>query len=137
VQLSREIKTALDSGAILAALAMVYVGIDTMALLACPLGKAEQSKGDFILWVDTYLRAEPDSDYQYEGADVYAARCAMLHSYGSVAGKIGSQGSSGGLSIRVRHRFLNNAAGKSPGKREKTVSALTKSWARQACNPSE
>jgi hypothetical protein len=85
VQLTREIRTAQDSGAILAALAMVYVGIDTMALLACPLGKAEQTKGDFIKWVDTYLRAQPPSDYQYEGADVYAARCALLHSYGSVA----------------------------------------------------
>jgi hypothetical protein len=51
--------------------------------------------------------------------------------------KIGSQGSSGGLSIRARHRFRNNAAGKSSGKREKAISARKKSRARQACNPSE
>ena len=85
VQLTREIRTAHESGANLAAMAMVYVGIDTMALLACPLGKTEQSKEDFIQWVDTYLRVQPPSDYQYEGADVYAARCALLHSYGGVA----------------------------------------------------
>ena len=48
VQLTREIRTAHESGANLAAMAMVYVGIDTMALLACPLGKTEQSKEDFI-----------------------------------------------------------------------------------------
>jgi hypothetical protein len=64
---------------------MVYVGIDTMALLACPLGQTEQAKKDFIAWVDKYLRADSASDYQYEGADVYAARCALLHSYGSIA----------------------------------------------------
>jgi hypothetical protein len=85
LQLSREISTAQDSGAFWAALAMVYVGIDTMALLACPPGQTEQTKKDFILWVDKYLRADPASDYQYEGADVYAARCALLHSYGSIA----------------------------------------------------
>lgn len=69
----------------MAALAMVYIGIDSMALLACPVGQAEQSKRDFISWVDTYLRADPASDYQYAGDDVYAARCAVLHSYGSIA----------------------------------------------------
>jgi hypothetical protein len=85
LNISREISTAWNSGAFAAALAMVYVGIDTMALLACPLGQAEQTKKDFIVWVNEYLRADPASDYQYEGADVYAARCALLHSYGSVA----------------------------------------------------
>jgi hypothetical protein len=80
-QLSREISRARDSGAFWAALALVYVGIDTMALLACPFGQAEQKKKDFIRWVDKYLRADPASEYQYEGVDVYAARCALLHSY--------------------------------------------------------
>ena len=78
LNISGEISRAWNSGAFVAALAMVYVGIDTMALLACPLGQPEQTKKDFILWVDKYLRADPASDYQYEGADVYAARCALL-----------------------------------------------------------
>jgi hypothetical protein len=64
---------------------MVYVGLDTMALLACPVGKQSQSRADFIAWVDKYLSADTGSEYQYEGIDVYAARCAVLHSYGSVA----------------------------------------------------
>ena len=50
--------------------------------------------------------------------------------------KIGSQRSSGGLSIRARQRARNNAAGGSSGKREKLTSARTKSRARQAWNPS-
>ena len=84
-ELSAEISRAWNGDAFWAALAMVYVGIDTMALLACPLGQPEQFKKDFILWIDTYLRADLASDYQYEGVDVYAARCALLHSYGSLA----------------------------------------------------
>jgi hypothetical protein len=85
MELSAEITREWNGDASWAALAMVYVGIDTMALLACPLGQPEQFKKDFILWVDKYLRADVASDYQYEGVDVYAARCALLHSYGSLA----------------------------------------------------
>jgi hypothetical protein len=85
IQLLKEIGRARDADATVAALAMIYVGLDTMALLACPLGQQSQTRGDFIAWVNRYLRADPTSDYQYEGIDVYAARCAVLHRYGSVA----------------------------------------------------
>jgi hypothetical protein len=85
IQLVGEIKKTWDAKAPVAALAMVYVGLDTMALLACPVGQPSQTRADFIAWVDRYLKAEPASEYQYEGIDVYAARCALLHSYGSVA----------------------------------------------------
>lgn len=85
IQLVHEISTAQDAGATVAALAMVYIGIDTMALLASPLGQKNQTRFDFIAWVNQYLKSDPASEYQYEGADVYAARCAVLHSYGSVA----------------------------------------------------
>ncbi len=57
-----------------------------MALLSCPVGQASQTRSEFIAWANKYLKADPASDYQYEGIDVYAARCAVLHSYGSVAG---------------------------------------------------
>lgn len=85
IQLLREISKAQDAGATVAALAMVYIGIDTMALLACPIGQQDQKNTDFIDWVDKYLKADVASEYQYEGIDVYAARCAVLHSYGSSA----------------------------------------------------
>jgi len=85
IQILSEISKAFDADAIVAALAMVYVGIDTMALLSCPVGQQSQKRDDFIAWVDKYLKADPVSEYQYEGIDVYAARCAVLHSYGSIA----------------------------------------------------
>jgi hypothetical protein len=85
IQLLDEIGKAWNAGATVAALATVYIGLDTMALLACPVGQQSQTRSDFIAWVDKYLKADAASDYQYEGIDVYAARCAVLHSYGSVA----------------------------------------------------
>lgn len=85
IQLLNEIGKAWNAGATVAALAMIYVGIDTLALLSCPVGQQSQTRADFIAWVDKYLRADANSEYQYEGLDVYAARCAVLHSYGSVA----------------------------------------------------
>jgi hypothetical protein len=67
------------------ALAMVYVGIDTMAWLALPIGQERQGRQDFYNWVDTYLQADAAQPYQYVGRDVYAARCALLHQFATVA----------------------------------------------------
>lgn len=86
LQLLDQIAVAFDAGAEIAALALVYAGIDTMALLSCPVGQAGQTGDDFKAWVDRYLKADPASPYQYVGADVYAARCAVLHAYGSESG---------------------------------------------------
>jgi len=85
VQILGEIGKAWDADATVASLAMLYVALDTMVLLACPVGQQSQTRADFIAWVDKYLKADATSEYQYEGIDVYAARCAVLHSYGSVA----------------------------------------------------
>jgi hypothetical protein len=82
-QLLDEIGKAFDADATVAALAMVYVGIDTMALLACPVGQVKQGRSDFIAWVNRYLKADANSAYQYDGVAVYAARCGLLHAYGS------------------------------------------------------
>lgn len=46
---------------------------------------SELKRSDFKEWVDTHLDAHPDQPYKYRGKDVYAARCALLHKYGSEA----------------------------------------------------
>ncbi len=79
--LVREVKQCEAAGFTMAALALAYVGIDTMAYLAMPDGKSEQTRQDFIAWVDTYLKAHADQPYQYRGLDVYAARCGVLHAF--------------------------------------------------------
>ena len=78
IQLLQEIGKAQGAGANVAALALVYIGIDTMTLLSCPAGKQSTTRLDFVAWVDKYLKADRSSAYQYEGGDVYAARFAVL-----------------------------------------------------------
>lgn len=81
--LIQEIKMCEATGATMAAIAMAYVCIDTMAFLALPAGQEGQGRGDFITWVDTYLKGVPEQPYQYRGIDVYGARCAILHAFSS------------------------------------------------------
>lgn len=80
-----EIKKCEQAGAITAAVAMAYVCIDTMAFLPLPATREVQGKADFIAWVDTYLTGHEDKPYKYRGIDVYGARCALLHAFGSDA----------------------------------------------------
>ena len=70
-----------DAGAVSATAVMVYIGIDVMAFLSMPADQDKQGRQDFIAWVAQYLKAAPESTYQYEGRDVYGARCALLHTY--------------------------------------------------------
>ena len=85
MHLLNEIKRCQDADATVAATAMVYICIDTMAFLSMPTGQTSQTKRDFIAWVDTYLKADPLQSYQYRGVDVYAARCSLLHAFGAEA----------------------------------------------------
>jgi hypothetical protein len=83
--LLNEIMRCQNADATVAAVAMVYVFIDTMAFLAMPAAQTAQTRKDFIIWVDTYLKAEPSERYQYRGLDVYAARCSLLHAFSAEA----------------------------------------------------
>ena len=78
-----EIKICEKAGATTAAIAMAYVCIDTMAYLSLPDGREKHRNTDFIGWVNAYLIGHEDQPYQYRGLDVYGARCAMLHAFGS------------------------------------------------------
>jgi hypothetical protein len=83
--LLNEIMRCQNADATVAAIAMVYVFIDTMAFLAMPAGQTTQTRKDFISWVDNYLKADPSKPYQYRGLDVYAARCSLLHAFSAEA----------------------------------------------------
>jgi hypothetical protein len=85
LELCEQIIKCQEADALMAALAMVYVGIDTMAWLSLPIGSSSVNRSCFCNWVDTYLKTDASQPYQYIGIDVYAARCAMLHGYGSIA----------------------------------------------------
>ncbi|MFN4351673.1 MAG: hypothetical protein ACK4F6_12785 [Hylemonella sp.] len=81
--MTEEIRRCEAADATAAALAMAFISMDTMTFLSLPDGVEAQGRTDFINWVDTYLKGHPDQPYKYRGIDVYGARCAMLHSFGS------------------------------------------------------
>lgn len=85
VGLVSELKRCDECGITTASVAMAYICIDALANLARPMDKQKVTRSDFIGWVDEHLKAHPDQPYQYRGKDVYAARCAFLHTYGSDA----------------------------------------------------
>lgn len=64
---------------------MAFICIDTFSFLSMPDDREEQHSEDFLVWVGTYLSAHPKQPYQYDAIEVYAARCALLHTYGSEA----------------------------------------------------
>jgi hypothetical protein len=79
--IKHEIGVALDNGCLRAAVISTYAGIDAMAFLGMPAGQNEVQKKDFIDWAARYIRF-PCKE-QLTGEDMYGARCAMLHRYGS------------------------------------------------------
>jgi hypothetical protein len=74
-----QIARSQDADATMAAVAMVYVCIDTLTFLSIPSSQTSQTRTDFIAWFDTYLKAESSQAYQYRG--IYAARCGILHAF--------------------------------------------------------
>src|SRR5690349_21177113 len=54
--------------------------IDAMAYLSMAASQEDVHPIDFMNWVDRYIRF-PGNE-QLTGADLYGARCAMLHSFG-------------------------------------------------------
>lgn len=85
LSLVTELKRCDEYNITTAAVAMAYICIDALANLSRPIDKKKVTRSDFKKWVDKYLQGHPDQPYQYRGKDVYAARCALLHTYGAVA----------------------------------------------------
>lgn len=63
-----------------AAIILIYSGIDSMAFLNLPVGEDEVRGADFVRWVERYIHF-PGKE-KLTGADLYGARCSMLHTYG-------------------------------------------------------
>ena len=80
-----ELKRCDQSGLITASIAMAFICIDSLANLARPTQASKVTRADFKAWVDKYLKAHDEQPYKYRGKDVYAARCAFLHTYGSLS----------------------------------------------------
>jgi len=81
--LLRSAELLLERGAFGSAVIVTYATIDTISNLARPSGAAENNRRHFIEWCDRWLRIP--STVPLHGIDLYAARCAVLHTYGSEA----------------------------------------------------
>jgi len=79
--LLKAIDTCLKNELQLPGLILLYTGIDSMAWLNRPKLQPDVRRNDFIYWVNRYLL--PDSGLACEALDLYAARCALVHSYTS------------------------------------------------------
>ena len=64
---------------VLSGLTLLYSGIDSAAWLFSPRSQLDVKRFDFVQWCDKYMI--PGSDLPCSGVDLYAARCALLHTY--------------------------------------------------------
>jgi hypothetical protein len=85
----RGIKVAIGNGCHGSAVILIYSGMDSMAFLAMPKEQEDVTGRDFIDWADRYIKF-PCKD-QLTGADLYGARCAMVHTY-SVYSRMSREG---------------------------------------------
>jgi len=85
----KSIELCLNAKLQISSLVLLYSGIDIMAWLNRPVSKEFATKEDFIRWVDDYLL--PNPNIKCEAIDLYAARCAIIHSY-SFSSKLSKRG---------------------------------------------
>lgn len=77
----KSIELCLNAKLQISSLVLLYSGIDIVAWLNRPVSKERATRKDFIRWVDDYLLL--NTNIKYEAIDLYAARCAIVHSYSS------------------------------------------------------
>lgn len=85
VHMVDEIKRCDENNITTASIAMSYICIDALANLSRPVEKEKATRKDFIDWANNYLTSHPDQPYKYRGKDIYAARCALLHTFSAEA----------------------------------------------------
>jgi hypothetical protein len=88
-QMLAAIEHCLDGKFIMPALILIYSTIDNLAWLAPDVTHDDVTRSDFISWVGKFLL--PGSGLSCTGTDLYAARCATLHSY-SAESKLSREG---------------------------------------------
>lgn len=77
------IRVTLDNKCLGSAVILILSGIDAMAYLDMPAAQNDVTRNDFVRWVERYIKF-PCKE-QLTGLDLYGARCAMLHNYGTAS----------------------------------------------------
>jgi hypothetical protein len=84
----KDVNDAWERKSYRATLILVYSGIDAMAHLTMPAGKDKATRADFVAWAERYLQfrdANKNPTLTLPGNELYAARCALVHTYSSEA----------------------------------------------------
>lgn len=79
--MGESLKYNLAGGFINAAIILLFSYLDAMASLTRPEKQAKVTGSDFIKWANKYMKTDPNQPYQYDGGDLYGARCGILHRY--------------------------------------------------------
>ncbi len=82
--------TCFANGSTLPGILLSYATMDIAASLTRPIGQPDTTGDDFKRWVEKYLL--PGSRLNCSSADLWAARCGVLHTY-SAASRLSRQGS--------------------------------------------
>lgn len=85
----KSIELCLNAKLQISSLILLYSGIDIMAWLNRPVSEEFATRDDFIKWIDDYLL--PNPNIKCEAIDLYAARCAIIHSY-SFSSRLSAEG---------------------------------------------
>jgi hypothetical protein len=64
---------------------MQFIELDTWAYLTQPASMTKHDRHSFMWFIERYLKDAPGQGYSYAPNDVYAARCGLLHTFGSLA----------------------------------------------------
>jgi hypothetical protein len=80
--LIESMEDCLSKGRILPCLTLLYSGIDVMSSLEA--SSNQNVKDRFTKWVDSYLLTA--GSFRFNAVDLYAARCAVLHSFTAHSG---------------------------------------------------
>ena len=77
----RAIEVCLDSECLVGAVSLIFVSMDALAALTRPKTATRATRQEFINWVEKYV--EPSETLACSPLDLYAARCSVLHTYGT------------------------------------------------------
>ncbi len=78
-ELTRSVEDLFAKRRFLPGLILLYASMDIMASLDRPEAQEDVQGKDFIQWVQTYLL--PKSNLQATAAELYGARCGLVHTY--------------------------------------------------------
>ena len=82
--IGRAIQFTLENGFPTASVILTYLAIDAMASLIMPEDQNEVRREDFINWVEKYIKTK-NQQYQYQGIDLWGARCGLVHRYSPIS----------------------------------------------------